>query len=72
MKKLTLTLLAGCFALGLAACSSEYLISTADGTIITAATKPKLDASTGMYEFKDTDGRTQSIPSKDIKSVIER
>lgn len=69
MKKLTLV---ACCALALSACSTEYLISKSDGSIISASSKPKLDASSGMYEFKDSDGRIQRIPTNDVKSVIER
>ncbi|WP_375739556.1 YgdI/YgdR family lipoprotein [Pseudomonas boanensis] len=60
------------FVLGLAACSSEYLIATADGQIITTHEKPELDRDTGMIEFEDDEGRTQQIPQSQVKQIIER
>ena len=57
----------------LAACSSpEYIISTTDGTMIPTKGKPKLDEETGMYSYKDAEGRTTSIKKDDVKQVMER
>ena len=60
-----LTLLAGC-------ASSEYIISTTGGTMITARGQPKLDAKTGMYTYKDDEGRTATIRKEDVKQIMER
>lgn len=69
MKQLLVALLC---AAALAGCSSEYLISTNDGQMITTDSKPKLDPDSGMYIFKDAKGREQAIPATSVKQVIER
>lgn len=69
MKQLLVALLC---AAALAGCSSEYLISTNDGQLITTDSKPKLDPDSGVYIFKDAEGREQAIPATSVKQVIER
>ena len=69
MKQLLVALLC---AAALAGCSSEYIISTNDGQMITTDSKPKLDPDSGMYIFKDAEGREQAIPSASVKQVMER
>lgn len=64
-------LLAACL-LALAGCSSEYIISTADGQMITTDNKPKLDKASGMIRFEDAEGREQMIPQSQIRQIIER
>lgn len=60
-------------ALLLAACgSTQYLISTQNGTMITAYSKPELDKKTGMMEYKDADGRRVSINKEQIVQIVER
>jgi hypothetical protein len=54
------------------ACSSEYILSTNDGTMITTDGKPRLDEKTGMYTYKDTEGRKGSIKKEDVKQILER
>jgi hypothetical protein len=57
----------------LAACgSSEYIISTKDGTLITARGKPELDDKTQTYTYEDDEGRTTTIPAADVKQVMQR
>jgi len=57
----------------LAACSSpEYIISTNDGTMIPTNGKPKLDEETGMYTYKDAEGRAVTIKKDDVKQIMER
>ncbi|MCY1434522.1 putative lipoprotein YgdR [compost metagenome] len=58
--------------LGLVGCSSEYLIATTDGQILTTDEKPELDKDTGMIEFEDHEGRAQHIPQSQVKQIIER
>lgn len=58
--------------LGLAGCSSEYLITTTDGQMLTSDGKPELDEDTGMIEFTDSDGRKQQIPQSSVKQMLER
>ena len=62
---MVLGLLAGC-------ASSEYIISTTDGTMITSSGKPKLDEKTGMYTYKDEKGRAVTINKSDVKQIMER
>ena len=69
MKHLLIALLC---ATALAGCSSEYIISTNDGQMITTDSKPKLDPDSGMYIFKDAEGREKAIPSASVKQVMER
>lgn len=69
MKKL---ILATCCLLSLAGCSSEYIIATTDGQLLTTDGKPKLDKDTDMYRFEDSEGRDQQIPKSSIKQILER
>ena len=65
-------ILATCCVLSLAGCSSEYIIATTDGQLISADDKPKLDSVTDMYRFEDSEGRDQQIPRSSVKQIIER
>lgn len=58
--------------LGLAGCSSEYIITTTDGQMLTSDGKPELDRDTGMLEFEDSEGRKQQIPQANVKQMLER
>ena len=69
MKKLMMILVC---ALGLVACSSQYIMSTKDGKMITTDSKPKLDESTGMYRYYDTEGREVMIKKDDVTQIMER
>ncbi|MFM2625680.1 YgdI/YgdR family lipoprotein [Vibrio owensii] len=60
-------------ALLLAACgSSQYLMSTNEGKIITSYGKPDLYEDTGMYEYEDVDGKEMSISKDQVVQIIER
>jgi len=65
-------ILAALCTLSLAGCSSEYIITTTDGQMLTSDGKPKLDKRTGMLEFEDSEGRVQQIPQSSVKQMIER
>lgn len=69
MKKLMMILVC---ALALVACSSQYIMSTKDGKMITTDSKPKLDESTGMYRYYDTEGREVMIKKDDVTQIMER
>ena len=69
MKQLMMLLIC---ALGLVACSSQYIMSTKDGKMITTDSKPKLDESTGMYRYYDTEGREVMIKKDDVTQIMER
>ncbi|BBM66683.1 hypothetical protein VA249_33290 [Vibrio alfacsensis] len=57
----------------LTACgSSQYLMSTNEGKIITSYGKPDLNEDTGMYEYEDVDGKEMSISKDEIVQIIER
>ena len=56
----------------LAGCSSEYIITTTDGQMLTSDGKPELDRDTGMLEFTDSEGRKQQIPQSNVKQMLER
>ncbi len=57
----------------LAACgTSEYIISTTDGTMITTQGKPDLDEDTGMYTYEDAEGREATIRKEDVKQIMQR
>ena len=64
-------LLVACLA-ALAGCSNHYIISTADGQMITTDNKPRLDKESGMVRFIDSDGKEQMIPQTQIRQIIER
>lgn len=69
MKQLMMILIC---ALGAVACSSQYIMSTKDGKMITTDSKPKLDESTGMYRYYDTEGREVMIKKDDVTQIMER
>lgn len=69
MKKL---ILAACCVLSLTGCSSEYIIATTDGQLISTDGKPRLDKDTDMYRFEDSEGRDQQIQKSSVKQIIER
>ncbi len=69
MKKL---LLATCCLVALVGCSTEYIIATTDGKMITTSEKPELDEDTNMLHYEDTDGRDQQIQQSEVKQMIER
>lgn len=56
----------------LAGCASEYVISTTSGVMIPTKGKPKLDEDTGIYTYKDDEGRTTTINKSDVAQVMER
>lgn len=58
--------------LGLAGCSSQYIMSTKDGKMIATGSKPRLDESTGMYRYYDEEGREVMIKKDDVTQIMER
>lgn len=65
-------ILAACCVLSLAGCSSEHIIATTDGQLISTDGKPKLDTDTDMYRFEDSEGRDQQIQKSSVKQILER
>lgn len=69
------TLAAGAVALTvlLAACgSTQYLINTTNGQMITAYGKPKVDKEAGIVTYRDADGKEVAMKLSDVKQVMER
>lgn len=60
---MVLTLLAGC-------ASSEYIVSTTSGVMITTRGKPSLDEKTGIYTYKDSEDRKVTIKKEDEQSMV--
>jgi hypothetical protein len=57
----------------LIACSStQYIISTKEGRMIAVDGKPELDEKTGMYIYRDSEGRKATILKSDVVQVMER
>jgi uncharacterized protein YcfL len=69
VKKLILT---ACCLLSLTGCSSEYIIATTDGQLISTDGKPKLDKDSDMYRFEDSEGRDQQIQKSKVNQILER
>lgn len=68
--RVTMVLL--CCVLGMTACSSQYIMSTRDGRMIATDSKPRLDESTGMYRYHDSEGREVMINKEDVTQIMER
>jgi hypothetical protein len=58
-------------ALGLlgSGCVSHYNITLNNNNVITARGKPKFDAATSSYVYKDANGRPTSIPAIRVKEI---
>lgn len=60
------------FSMIAAGCSSDYVISTNDGHMMTTHGKPEKDKSTGLISYKDTDGNVHQIHQSDVKEIVEK
>ncbi|KIC88234.1 hypothetical protein RN49_04130 [Pantoea agglomerans] len=60
------------FVMSLSACSSNYVISTNDGHMITTHGKPARDKETGMISYKDTDGNMHQLQQHDVKEIVQK
>lgn len=70
MKMQTLVLVAAVAALG---CSStEYIIGTKSGQLLTAYGKPELDEKAGTYTYRDAEGRKATIAKEEVGQIMER
>ncbi len=71
MKKLLLLPIIA--ALMLAGCSpTQYIISTKTGALIQANSKPRLDSDSGLYTYKNADGKEGTINKDDVTEILER
>ncbi|MET3816619.1 YgdI/YgdR family lipoprotein [Pantoea sp. UYEF8] len=55
-----------------AGCSSNYVISTRDGHMISTHGKPAKDKETGLISYQDTDGNTHQLEQQDVKEIVEK
>jgi len=58
--------------MSLSACSSNYVISTNDGHMITTHGKPARDKETGMISYNDTDGNMHQLQQHDVKEIVQK
>ncbi|PAO19220.1 YgdI/YgdR family lipoprotein [Enterobacter roggenkampii] len=63
------TILIVCIVAG---CSSNYVISTNDGHMITTHGKPYKDKDTGLISYKDADGSIHQVHQSDVKEIVEK
>jgi len=70
--KLLTVVTAAAAALVLAACSSQYVMSTKEGRLITTDGKPRLDDRTGFYTYTDSEGKQGQIRKEDVVQILER
>jgi hypothetical protein len=64
---------AAAIALTSVACSStQYIISTKEGRMLEAHGKPSLDEKTGVYTYKNADGKAVAIRKEDVAQILER
>jgi hypothetical protein len=72
VNRISIALMAAALVLVGACSPTQYIISTGSGTLITAYGKPKLDEKTGMYVYKDEEGRKATVKKDDVKQIMER
>ncbi|MFH5070362.1 YgdI/YgdR family lipoprotein [Enterobacter cloacae complex sp. 2024EL-00215] len=53
-------------------CSSDYVISSNDGHMISTHGKPKIDKDTGLISYNDADGGVHQIHQSDVKEIVEK
>lgn len=71
-KRFTLVCMIASATLCISACSSNYVISTDDGHMITTHGKPVKDKDTGLISYKDADGNTHQLHQQDVKEIVEK
>lgn len=71
MNKMTMFLAACMAVFSLAACSSNYVMHTTDGSSIVSSGKPNTDDSTGMISYKDANGNEQQINRSEVREMTE-
>jgi hypothetical protein len=67
MKVMRLVLIFGLAALG--GCATRYSVVLTNGAVITAKGKPRLDAASHCYVFKDVSGKQFAVPSSRIREI---
>ncbi|NEG60706.1 YgdI/YgdR family lipoprotein [Pantoea agglomerans] len=71
-KKFAFTIAMMACVMSLSACSSDYVISTNDGHMITTHGKPARDKETGMISYKGTDGNMHQLQQHDVKEIVQK
>lgn len=56
----------------LSGCSSDYVMATKDGKMITTQGKPEIDKETGLVKYTDTTGHVLQINGDEVSSIVER
>lgn len=57
----------------LAACgTTQYIMSTKSGEMIVTEGRPELNNETGMYEYRDAEGKRMQLNKGDVVQIIER
>ncbi|HXG47491.1 MAG TPA: YgdI/YgdR family lipoprotein [Methylomirabilota bacterium] len=52
-----------------AGCSHRYKMTLTNGNVITTRGKPKLDAESGAFRYKDVHGKPGIIPSFRVREI---
>lgn len=71
-KKLVCAIVMTAAVISMTACSSNYVISTNDGHMITTHGKPAKDKQTGMISYKDADGNMHQLQQHDVKEIVQK
>jgi len=56
----------------LSGCSSNYVMATKDGHMISTDGKPEIDKDTGLVKYTDQAGNELQINGDEVSSIIER
>ncbi|HSY74933.1 MAG TPA: YgdI/YgdR family lipoprotein [Dongiaceae bacterium] len=70
MRHLLFALLSGLFFFTSCVSQSQYLVVLDNGQRIIAVRKPKLDKENLAFVFTDLKGRTNSIPSEQVRGIV--
>lgn len=57
----------------LTACgTTQYVMSTKGGQMVITEGRPELNSKTGMYEYRDAEGKRMQVNQSDVVQIIER
>ena len=65
-------LVAALAAAGVACSSTQYIIGTKTGELLVSYGRPSLDEKTGLYTYKDAEGKTATISKDSVGQIMER
>ena len=72
MKKWAVIISAVGLAFAVSGCSSDYVMSTKDGSMILTDGKPEVDDDTGLVSYRDREGNQMQINRDEVSQIIER